>query len=1247
MRSSLAEEPVLQFIEGLRQRGYYDITQQYLDDIAVRGNLPEELRVVLPYERARTLLAAAAEMTNQTVKRRQIDAAQAAFEEFVKASPNHPLAGQANDARGDIFLEKAKVEILDGDKASNEGNRETYREKARGFIVEARKIFQQAHDQHEAIWKAFPTYIPEEDQEQRTARDDASARFITAQIKLAQCTYYEAQTYDRGSTQRKDILIRASGEFEGVHTRYRSDWGGLLSRLWQGKCFEEQDEIGIALGLYGEILDHPGRTSSMVNLKDLALRFRLICLNHEQRKDYQLVEKEATAWLSEAGSRSRTEVGLGIQWELCRAQELLGQDRNLTEAQQKQYQTLALGRARGINRDPGELKSPSSAMIQRLMLALNRDPGTPKDFDSAYGQGGQLFDEINATNEAIRKLTAERKLVEAKQQQQAQQATASEMSRMYDIALKLARPDTDSRLVNIAMLRLAYGYMLSGKFLDAAALADYQMVKMAEDNPETAREAGFVAMAALQNAYYAADSADRDFESRKVREAAERLAERWPDSDRANDARDAVAKIHWDQEDYLQAAEWWQKIPAGTSQYADAQIRGGNAYWRKYVLETARPETERAPASDLTAWKEEAIRRLQTGLDEIEKAVPDESPLPDDFLRAKLTLANIRNLDGIYQTRDSVTGALELLTQQPHPITAAVDVPAGQQRPQDSTKATSRETASFAYQQLLRTYIGLKNLDEARKAREKLEQVAGGEDAAALTQVYVAFGQELQMELERLQAAGQKDRLEEVRTGFEGFLNDLYSRPDGQTFYSMLWIAETYASLADGSADNPSKASEFFGKAASTYRSIIEKATGDPLFGATDGQVLASKLRLVSTLRRQKNFEEADTTLREVLKSNPNAPDAQFEAARLYQDWAAGSGADDWKKYETALYGIKEPINIWGWNYTAQSLQRAMHGKGDPRFEKLHFDARYNLADSEFSYGKVHPEKAEAEKHLQRALSSITGFQRLSKRWPDDQYQRFNGLYRQISAELGGAVVDLPRELKDRGSTQPTQEVSTEQVAAVEAVAPVEQPKPEKAQSGDSNLLLMLAVLAVGGGAVAMIYYVTVTGKKPRVYSGTAATAQRSNATPMVIPSFADIPAQSEPEEHEEVEEAAPAFNFVVKENPARPAAAPRPKPVEARSKTATATDAAEPPRRPAVKKADASAAPAAPRPISPKPVAPKPGDAKPAASKPAVPRPAGAKPAEGQKPRPAGEAPRQATRPPVDPNAPKPRPKRPPETPS
>lgn len=1075
--SAYAKEPVLEFLGGLRQRGYYDIAINYLDQVENDATLDPEVRAVLPYERAQTLLQSASQLRNLDDQRKQLNAAQAAFEKFLSDSPEHALAGEANTARGRILIDNARVEIFDGNKPSNTSSREVFMENAREMVRQARIIFHMSVDQHEKSYKSFPSFIDEtENKEQYAARAEAESKYIYAKLDLAKCKYWEAQTYAKNSTANKKLLTEAALEFEKIYEQHRTQAGGLYARMMQGKSFEEQDEIRIALGIYEEFLGHEGSSELLRNLKDMALHYRLICLNHEQRNDYKLVVIEAEEWLRAARSRSRTTVGLGIQWELSRALEQLGADRSIPEPQRRNHLTEALNIARLIARYPGELKTPAAGMIQRLMKALDRDPSDPKDFDGAYVNAGQLYEEVSALNLAINQAKDSGKMSEALEKQNAKIAVAAEMTRLYDLALKFADAESNRDMVNLARLRLAYGYLLQEKYFEAAAAAQFLMDKFGKEFPEAAPEAGFIAMTAFDYAYSESKGSDRSFEAEQVTAIAEKLAQRWPESGRANDARNAVAKIHFYDGDLVKAAEWWEQVPSGSSDYPAYQIRAGKAYWRLYNLEAAKPEEERASAEELQNWKQKAIERFATGISESEKVIPEDKPLPDEVVGAKVALASIRNMDGLYETPEGgPTGALDLLTAGPHSVLKSVEVAEGEKRPIDPLAAKSREMASFAYQQLLRTYIGMKKLDEARTARQQLESLAGDGDAAALTQIFVDFGRELQQELDRLKAAGDEARLAEVRDGFEAFLNDLSSREDGQTYYSMLWIAETYASLGEGSRDNQQKEEEFFAKASDMYQQILSKAAKDPKFVGDQQQVLATKLRLVTTLRKKPDFPAAEKIILEILKQSPNSPDAQFEAAQLYQEWGAAGGADALSHFETSIAGNKAE-SLWGWAYTAQALQRALYSNKEERFAKLHSDARYNLAEAEYEFGQAHLDDEKATEHLRRAQAAISGFQRISARWSDEEYDRFNDLYRKVLTALGSPVVSLPRDI-DQVVETPT---AVQQTAQSQPSTDSSPESETEADTTGSNALLIIVMLLVGGGAVAGLYFMAVGQNKRR-----------------------------------------------------------------------------------------------------------------------------------------------------------------------
>jgi hypothetical protein len=295
-----AEEPILEFVEGLREKQYFDTALEYLDAVPQRADLSPELRDVIDLERAKTLQAMGAASRVPEDRDAYLQQAKEALQKFTSAHSNHPQAAFANSMLGELLLERARTLIWQMDGAESPEKRTEYQLAARKLIDEGQVIYQAANDQYKATFDKFPNFIDKaKDEDQYAARQDAEAKYLRAWFNLIRCTYERGQTFDKGSEERKNTLINAAGLYEELHTRYRTNQIGLHARLMMGKCFQEQDDISRALGIYNEMLGHKSESDAVEALKAIALHYRLICLNDPQRNDHQLVVQEATIWLQE------------------------------------------------------------------------------------------------------------------------------------------------------------------------------------------------------------------------------------------------------------------------------------------------------------------------------------------------------------------------------------------------------------------------------------------------------------------------------------------------------------------------------------------------------------------------------------------------------------------------------------------------------------------------------------------------------------------------------------------------------------------------------------------------------------------------------------------------------------------------------------------------------------------------------------------------------------------------------------
>ena len=64
----VAAEPYLEFVQGLRARGYHDYAMLYLEQLESRRNTPGEIRQVIAFEKGLTLLQDAQSIRNIRTK---------------------------------------------------------------------------------------------------------------------------------------------------------------------------------------------------------------------------------------------------------------------------------------------------------------------------------------------------------------------------------------------------------------------------------------------------------------------------------------------------------------------------------------------------------------------------------------------------------------------------------------------------------------------------------------------------------------------------------------------------------------------------------------------------------------------------------------------------------------------------------------------------------------------------------------------------------------------------------------------------------------------------------------------------------------------------------------------------------------------------------------------------------------------------------------------------------------------------
>lgn len=1091
-----ADEPYQDFVRGLRERQYFDMAVYYLDELATRPGVPNEVKQLIPYEKAITLLESSRATRSPDRQIEQLDQALAFLEQFVKESPNHALAGEANTERAQILIGKARVEILQSKAPANQGAKIDYQQRAQKLIQQARTVFQDAFNQHEAKWKSYGTYINKEtDEEKYDARAVAEVNMIRAQLDLALCTYEEAQTYDQGSVEYNKLLTEAAAKFEEMHQRYRSQVGGLYGRLWQGKCFEEMGDLQKALGIYNELLGHPGNDGAIKRLKDQTLQFKLISLNTDQRKDYQLVVDLGEEWLKENRGDSRTVVGLGIRWQVARAYEMLGDNRELSKADAERNWRAARDNASQVNRFPSEYKDVSLALMQRLDVKIGGKEKTPDTFDAAFGLGRQQITSIKELKDQVDAAKKNKQPAEEiKKLELDLQAQLDDAAKNFDLALRLATPQDDVKSVTSARYMYAYVNFLMRRNYEAAILGEYVAKTADKEDVTTGLDAAYLSMAAYVQAFNDAKGSteDKNADLTFIIKACNLLSDRWPDSDRANDARMTLGRIYSQLKRPVDAATWYGKVPESDAKYSEAQLAAGQAFWTAYLTAGvgADDDAEKPSPEQLTQWREQADALLRNGIAKLSATAPKEGAAPPELIAAKMSLAQIV----ISLGKDG--DAVKLLLDEPQSVLKAITVDDETKRPAKGVQ--SRQFATETYKLLLRAYIGNGKLNEARETMKTLEKVAGAEAGADVTDLYVGLGKLLREELDRFREAGETDRFNSLMTSFETFLNDLYQRKEGQTFGSLSWIGETYFALGEAAANDVSRSTASFEKAGNAFQEILDRAAAQPDFMPSD-QVSAVKVRLVRCYRLKKDFETGEKLLSEVLAEREKDLRAQVEGAYLYQSWGING---DSEKLLMAINGNPN-LKVWGWRNLGNRLQNSIE-QGRKDFMPTFVEARVNGTECRRQYGLAQTSIQKRTEELEKCEIELVATVSVIKDLTDDQMGQFNKLYREILRDSGKPVEDL----------QPTAEVASvatteqqpEPAETKQVTAQAELP-PAAPINGSTTWIMLGVTVLVGAGIMAWLLLAkgkksggrkTLVRSQPQVaFSGVTAAPVPAEGTPL------------------------------------------------------------------------------------------------------------------------------------------------------
>ncbi|MDR3636162.1 MAG: tetratricopeptide repeat protein [Isosphaeraceae bacterium] len=727
-----------QFLAGLRERGYFDLAGEYLELLRNDKSTPEEIRSTIDYDKGQLLVDEAAK-TGDLVRRKDLlDQARGDIATFVQKHPKHPRASEAAVALARLYVERGHLALLTAgelDPVKDKDEKAVKLKEARDSFDAARVAYTKAETQLEAEFKTFPNYLPDNDP-RKDQKDKVHGDLMDAQLQKAIDDYEQGETYDLKSKERTEFMTRALAQFEEVYKKYRTQLAGLAARMWQGKCYEEDGELGKALGIYKELLEHGD--PRLRGLQRHVAYFKIIA--ERKREQYALAADDCNRWLTRYNSPAerRSLEGIGVQLE--KAKNILAQlPTALNDAEKKQMIDAAVDALREVVRVSSPHKSEAVALLKQYKpnAARGLEDIAKMNYDDAMAAADQA---ISA--------------------QEWDQAVAC-----LKQGVRKADPAKEPDKANTARYMMAFCYFKNKRYYEAVAICDH----LARRYPQfsMSAKATEIAMASLADAYNAFVDYDRQADLNNLMAMAEFTEEAFPDTDPGDTARMILGQVHAGMGNYERAIKEYESVrPKAGSKWVEAQTKVGSSRWdlSQELRRKGTPDAEKKADAEV----QKALNNLQVAL----KARQDSGTAVTDGGYVN----NACDMADIYLDTAKGDEALKLLD----PITK-------EQKPAD-TQPYKRLMAD-----MLRAHVATDKVDLAMQDMASLEKVGGG----GLAQLYFGLGKLLEKEMDALKQKGDTAGFAKTQQNYLKFLRALAGSTSGQTYESLEWAGENMLKLGE------------------------------------------------------------------------------------------------------------------------------------------------------------------------------------------------------------------------------------------------------------------------------------------------------------------------------------------------------------------------------------------------------------------------------------------------------------------
>ena len=841
---SLAGEPYVDFLRGLQSRGYGEQALAYIDSIAERPDLPEELKGMLDLERSKSLRLAANEAYDATQRDARLAEAKRLAEKFFKENPNHPAAGAVLLSEADDTLLKGQMSLAEWRTLKEPEPQDRALADARAALASAKAKYEDGVKKLKDKLDALPA--PENPRDRDPVRDELEFAWLDARFKGALSAYFLAQSIaDEKSPERKALLQEAGKGFDAIFQEYRSSGKpiAMLPHMWHGKVLEEMGDKLTAMDVFDEVLvltpDPKSADSKNADLAPLfgqAFLFRLRLIAKDDETTPLDIVREGQQWLTDYKGWQTTDPFQGIALEVVKAKMTAAERAKGTAEKTKIYREVSL-----TLQAMGKIEST----YKQEALMLRREA-------VAKGGGGPALnndDRLALVDEAI----ANKNWQEA---EKICREVVAEADRKKDTKrLQVAKTKLGQVLYNVAAA--AYSANEMDKVLKLAG----EIVVNSPDDEAAESASSLAVFAALALFTNASDDKAKQAALDRLKIVSDFTIKKWPDGPVGDDARMALAQAHLIKSEYPTALELLTAVTPQSKRYATAMQVLGQIRWNQYFAAKKAPDAA-SNADEIARLRAEAVSSLKTSVERQQGAITPGDPLPPPLFDTQLLLAQTY-LEG----------------QQPQEA-AALFAPL--------LAEISRAKPTELSQKIQQTYVGAArsllaagSSDQAGEAAVSLAKLSP--DNAQANAILVDLAKLMAIEIRKIEAEQAADATAVGTSATEtasttklreaqGELLDTIVGRKALAIPQLIFVGDACVDLGKSQM------------ARDIYTRLLDSIDKDPEAKKTAGAAVTRiRSRQVGLLRADGQLEDANKQVDALLKAHPNALEPMLEKGYILE----------------------------------------------------------------------------------------------------------------------------------------------------------------------------------------------------------------------------------------------------------------------------------------------------------------------------------------------------------------------------